>query len=443
MIANKTIKIARTEWDRCTRNGSVRIGNKTLLFHTFAPSLQNGQDVEIYLELLRINPSSLKNAKMMTYRIFDMHKTIVPLLEKVKSKQHTLFDKHQFQHEQDIVESTPMLIDPCMEYTWYTHHTEKLLQIPKLPRELRNLVTTLTSNNIQKQSKKIDKSEEFQRRKSAYEDFWYGLYENPTRLADVVTRMLELQHALGSDIGLPPVPPIHEPKIFDVVKQINRISQAVWAGENCATYLVLTPEIMYNEEQIDVILDYLKNTSSKFIVVKIKNLELDKSSRIRERDMFKKILKTINDIKKSKNDERVFVLLESGLQFYPAMAGGFDVVSTSLRALDKDGMFGRSINSGYGSWYDPKYLVVRSFQEVKKMLEIGNGLPCMCSACSAVKTIGNQNDWNKKRREHYIYSVSHLANEIDNFVARQRIELAVEKLSKSALANFKHMLSFQ
>lgn len=442
MIANKIIEVGKTKWDRCTRNGSVRIGNKNLIFHTFSPLLQSSQDLTTYLEAMKSFPDQLKHAKMMTFRIVESDKTIVQLLEQANSKQLNLFDQHQFPFEKDVVESIPIIIDPCMEYTWYKHHREELSQIPALPKELRNLIINLIRTDKQEQTRKISKVEAFQAQKKIYEDFWHGLLVEPKKLADLVTRMLELQNALGSDIGLPPVPPIYSPKLLEVAKQINKISRAVWAGENCATYLVLTPEIMHSEGQINLILDYLRNADSKFVIIKIKNLELDKVSYVYERDMFKKILETINGIKKYKNDDRVFVLLEAGLQFYPAIAGGFDVVSTSLRALDKDGAFGRYINEGNGGWYDPKYLVVRSFQDVKKMFDLNGGLPCRCPVCTKMKKLVKRNEWNQKRREHYIYSAGYLSEEVSNFVEQQKIELAIEKLSKSALSNFKRMLPF-
>ena len=442
MIANKIIKINKVRWDRCTRNGSVRIGNKILPFHTWSPSLQSAQDTVTYIEALKSYPGELANAKMMTFRLIDSEKTIVPLIEKARSKQLNLHGQHSFQFEKDVVESIPILIDPCMDYTWYKQQREKLSQVSMLPRELKNLVSLLLKIDKQEQTKKFSKSDALQKQKKLYENFWHGLLLEPKKLANVVTRMLELQNAFGADVGLPPVPPIYSPKLLEVAKQINKISKAVWTGENCATYLVLTPEIMHSEEQIKLILDYLKDTDSKFIVVKIKNLELEKVSYVYERDMFKKILETAIGVKKYKDDDRVFVLLEAGLQFYPAMAGGFDVVSTSLRALDKDGAFGRSKNEGNGGWYDPKYLVVRSFQDVKKMFDLNGGLPCQCPVCSKMKKIPKRNEWNQKRREHYIHSASRLSNEISSFVEEQKIELAIEKLSKSALSNFKHLLPF-
>lgn len=442
MIANKVIKIENIQWDRCTRNGSVRIGNKNLPFHTYSPSLQSLQDITIYMDAIKNHPDESTNAKMMTFRLIDADKTVKPLMKKVNSKQLNLHGQYSSQFEKDVVESIPIIVDPCMDYTWYKQHRDKLSQIPALPKELRNLISELIRNDKKEKDKKTSKSEAFQKQKELYEKFWFGLLSDPKKLADVVTRMLELQNAFGADIGIPPVPSIYSPKLLDVAKQINKISKAVWTGENCATYLPFTPEIMHLEEQIKLILEYLKTVDSKFIIIKIKNLELDKATYIYQRDMFKKILETINGIKKYKNDDRVFVLLEAGLQFYPAIAGGFDVVSTSLRALDKDGGFGRNKNEGNGGWYDPRHLVIRPFQDVKKMFDLNGGLPCQCPICKTMKKIPKRDEWNRQRREHYIYSASHLSQEVSKFVGEQRIELAIEKLSKSALSNFKRILPF-
>ncbi|KEQ55903.1 hypothetical protein AAA799E16_01548 [Marine Group I thaumarchaeote SCGC AAA799-E16] len=81
-------------------------------------------------------PDELTNAKMMTFRLIESEKTIVPLMEKANSKQLNLHGQHSFQFEKDVVESIPILLDPCMDYTWYKQHREELSQIPTLPFNL-------------------------------------------------------------------------------------------------------------------------------------------------------------------------------------------------------------------------------------------------------------------------------------------------------------------
>ena len=442
MIANKKIQFEKSKWDRCTRNGSARIGTKSLLYHTFSPLLKSPSDVDVYLKSLKTNSAELKHAKMMIFPLIESHKTIMPLLGKASSKQLNLYGQLSNQFEKDVVESIPIVIDPCMEYTWYKQCRENLSQVARLPKELQTLLSTLLRLDKQLSEKRISKPEYNQKSKNIFEQFWLGLIKDPKKMTNVITRMLDIQNSLGSDIGLPPVPPVYSPELLEVTKLINKISQAIWVGENCATYLVLTPELLYSDVQMKMVIDYLRKTTSKFIVIKIKYLALDKVSYINQREMFKQLMESINGIKQFNNDERIFVMLEAGIQFYPALAGGFDVVSTSMSSLDMDGKFGRSINHGFGSWYDPKFLTIRSFQDVKKLLRLHGVLPCHCPICPNIKEIKKRKEWNNFRRQHYLYTTSALAQEIDNFVDKQKIELVQEKISKSALSNFKRMLPF-
>lgn len=439
MISNKEIKVDNAKWDRCTRNGIVNIGNKRAYCHTFSPLITSNDELTSYFENVILNPSELRLTKMLVFRLIDAENTIEPILQRIH--QRTLYNTST--SEKDIVESTPIVIDPSLDYTWYSRYTEVLSKDQRIPKEIRRLAEKLLKIDTEKEAGKIDRSEAFHQRKRTYEAFWLDLVKDPKKLVDVVTQMLNVQHALGADIGLPPVPVIYSPELFEVAKKINNIAQAVWAGENCATYLILSPECMKMEVFLKQIMEYLKTVKSKVVVLKIKNLELDKVSYVFQRRMFKEMLESINHIKHSSNDEKVFMMLEAGYQMYPALAGGFDFVSTTLRALDKDqGGFGANDAKGFGGWFDPKYLVVRPIRDVRKMLENGNGLPCGCEICRNIAVINNKDDWNRLRRLHYLYTVARFCEELNQYVTSQRMELSVEKLSQSALSNFKKMLPF-
>lgn len=441
MISNKIIKVENPKWDRCSRNGFLRIGTKRAAFHTIAPLIVSYEyDLEPYIDNLKLHPTESTQARMMTFRVIDAEATIKPFLQSVN--QTILVDgKLALPFEKDLIESTPIIIDPCTEYTWYEHFRETLSKHKDLPREIRNLASKLLKIQSDVKAGKISKQLGNEQEKIIYEKFWLDLAKDPKGLVDVVTKMLGLQHALGADIGLPPVPAVYSPELLKVTEKINNIAQAIWVGENCATYVILTPQWMKSEGLIDLLINYLKSVDSKFIVLKIKNLELDKVSYVYQRKMFKKILEAINGIKQNKED-KVFMLLEAGYQMYPAIAGGFDFVSTSLRGLDKDGGgFGDPDNEGRGGFFDPIHLVILPWRDVSKMLKNGR-LSCSCEVCRGVTSIPNKKEWNKIRRMHYMLAVSRLFQDINKFVTDQKMELAIEKLSKSALSNFKTMLPF-
>jgi hypothetical protein len=439
MISNKPLKVENTKWDRCTRNGTFRVGGKRAIFHTIAPLLTNyDYDLVPYLDNLKVHPTESKHARMMTFRLIDAEKTIKPLL--AKTKQTDLSGKLAFQFEKDLLDSTPILLDPNTEYTWYKNNREELVKNTNIPSEIRKFVSQLITIDTKVKKGKLTRTEGYQQEKILYEKFWLDLVKDPKKLSDLVTRMLGLQNAYGADIGLPPVPAVYSPELLKATEIINNMAQAVWVGENCATYIALAPTWLKSEGLMNLLIDYIKSVKSKFIVLKIKNLELDKVSYVYQRKMFKKLLEAINGIKQN-NENKVFMLLEAGYQMYPAIAGGFDFVSTSLRGLDKDGGFGSSDGDGMGGFFDPKHLVIRPWRDVKIMFANG-GLNCGCEICRGITKIPKKNEWNKLRRMHYMLAVSRLFEDINKFVIDQRIELATDKLSKSALSNFKRMLPF-
>ncbi len=439
MISNKRLNVEEPKWDRCTRNGYLRVGTKRVPLHTLAPLITSyDYDFVPYFDNLKQHPSESKHAKMMTFRMFELHKTLKPLLQSIN--QTTLDGELAYAFEKDIIETTPILIDPCMEYTWYSHFRKILSTNKDIPIEIRRLALKLLSIVKKVEEGEITKSEGYVKQKSEYEKFWLGLVKDKKKLSEIVTKILGLQNSLQSDIGLPPVPAVYSSELLEVTIQINKIAQAVWVGENCATYVVLTPHWLKSEELVDLLIKYLKSVESKFIVLKIKNLELDKVTFVYQRRMFKKIMEAINAIKQN-DEEKVFMLLEAGYQMYPAMAGGFDFVSTSLRSLDKDGGGFSSDSEGYGGFFSPKHLVVLPWRDVKIMFT-NDGLTCSCEICRSITSIPSKRDWNKLRRMHYMLAVSRMLEDLNKFVIDQKMELAIEKLSLSELSNFKRMLPF-
>ena len=438
MISNKPLNIEKSEWDRCTRNGSLIIGNKRVLFHTWSPLISSSDDFALYRDILKQHPDKSKYAKMMVFRIFGINNTIKPLLQSIN--QTSLNGQFAYQSDKNIIETTPILIDPCMEYTWYSSFRKALSTNKYIPLEIRRLSSKML--DIEKQMKQgaITKSAGYVKYKIEYEKFWLGLVDDKKKLSEIVTKILGLQNSLQADIGLPPVPAVYSPELLKVTEQINKIAHAIWFGENCAAYVVLTPQWLKDEKLVDLLIQYMKSIKSKFFVLKIKNLELDKVTYVYQRRMFKKILEAINTIKQS-DDEKVFLLLESGYQMYPAIAGGFDFVSTTLKGLDKD-VGGFSPDSeGRGGFFSPKHLVVLPWRDVKVMFNNG-GLKCNCEACYNITNIPPKNTWNRLRKMHYMFVVNGMLGDVNKFVADRKIELAIEKLSLSELSNFKRMLPF-
>ena len=277
-------------------------------------------------------------------------------------------------------------------------------------------------------------------RGDTHNKLWLELSRDDTALSSAVSESLAAQQKLRADIALPPVPAVHDETLLDVSARINRVSQAVWPSNSCADYNILTPEFFSSERSIGALLDYMGSHDTMFNVLKFKNNWLEQVINYPQRLQLKKLLEGINEIK-SNDPDRIFMLLEAGYAMYPAAAGGFDIVSTGLRALDRDGLGFARDAAGYGGYFSPKQLIVLPWSHIKKMLGKA-GLPCGCEICRRITTVPKRDTWNLQRRLHYILSTNRLLGELSLLVEEEKMEMAIQNLSRSEISNFSHTLPY-
>lgn len=441
-IKGEPVKVFNVRPDRCARQCDLVIGRKKVALPVIAPLAITKNDAEVVIDFIKAQPQESLHLQMLVTRLIDSDKTIAPilrLLTHARLGQRDLDGHRAYSDLDQLVRNTPIMIDPCTEYTWYEMYRKELATNPNVPLEIRKLAERIEAYADQAADGKISKTEFNEKQAEEYEKFWLGLLNDEKLLADIVTKMLDIQHGLSADIGLPPVPAVYSLELLEVTKRINHYARHIWSGENCAAYVMVTPEFGEDEDLIKALNTYLEEIENNIIVIKFKNLELHKVSYILQRRLYKSVMETILKIKK-KSKDKVFVLLEAGYQIYPSIAGGFDIVSTSLRGYDKDMKGGRPENEGLGGWFDPKYLVFRSIRDVRLMLKSNsNSLKCSCPVCTSIKTI-NRKEWNTQRRYHYLFALSKIMTDLCSFIDSKRMELARSKLADSALSNFKTML---
>jgi hypothetical protein len=441
-IKGENVRLRNPKRDRCARYGDLEIGKKKAALPVISPMTITKNDFRIMYDFITKEPEESLHLRMCTIRIIDTDKTLRPMLDLAKRAKHqlTLEGEPADKYLEHFIQTVPIIIDPCTEYTWYERFRKELATNRDIPIEIRKLAERIAGFEDQLENGKISKKEFNKHQTEEYENFWLGLLREEKLLADIVTRMLQIEHGLGADIGLPPVPVVYSPKMLEVTKLINRYAPHIWAGQNCAAYIILSPEFINSDAFVDQLIQYLEEIPNKFIVLKFKNLELHKVSYIYPRKMYKRILDAIIKIKHKPKNEKVFILLEAGYQMYPSVAGGFDIVSTSLRGYDKDSKGGNPISEGLGGWFDPKYMVFRGINDVRLMLKDNNNtLKCSCQMCTTMKAI-NRKTWNLERRVHYMFALSRILSELWNYIDSERMELARFKLIDSALGNFKNTL---
>ena len=437
MIKGVPVRVENVRSDRCSRNGRLWIGAKSVPLHAMCPLLTSASlDLRAYLENRIVYPSDTAHASMVVVRHIDRSSVLEPLL--ASAGQTTLDASPAVQSRQDLLSATPLLVDPCTEYTWYAHHREDLANDPNTPIEIRRLARSmqggLPRNKDRTPNPNLDTG-----RRGIYEKFWLGLLRDDSTASSIVSRMLAMQHNWRADVALPPVPAAYDDEVLSVSNKINKIAHAVWPGDNCAHYTILTPDFFANESYIDALADTILSSSAKFNVLKFKNNTLEQVPKVGERDMFKRILEAINEAKSS-DHTRVFALLEAGHAMYPAAAGGLDIVSTKMTGIDYESP-GYARGDGYGSYYSPKDMTVRKWAEVRKMLAKA-GLPCSCEICRKVGPNPTRSEWNLQRRSHYVHSTSRMLADLTRLVDEQKMELAKRNISKSAISNFANSLPY-
>ena len=437
MIAAKQVKIEDQKWDRCSRRGSFRIGDKRALFHTICPLITRATgDWRAYVDGRAIYPHETNHAGMMVFRTFDCDTSLAAMRESLR--QTTLGGLQASRSRSDMIATTPMLIDPSTEYTRYAFRRGELIDDPNTPAAIRRIAKNVDAALSKTRNGNPDSSEAG--RNHPHNKLWLELSRDDTALSSAVSESLASQQKLRADIALPPVPAAHDETILSVSEKINRVSQAVWPSNSCADYNILTPEFFSSERSVGALLDYMGSHDTTFNVLKFKNNWLEQVVNYPQRLQLKKLLEGINEIK-SNDPGRIFMLLEAGYAMYPAAAGGFDIVSTGLRALDRDGRGFARDAAGYGGYFSPKQLIVLPWRHVKKMLE-KSGLPCSCEICRKINAVPKRDAWNLQRRLHYILTTSRLLGELTRLVDEQKIEMAMQNLSRSEISNFSHTLPY-
>lgn len=442
MIKGKPVAVEVKQRDRSSRSGRVWIGAKHMPLHTMCVLItRNRYDRQAYLESRTGHPSDTAHAGMMAVRTIDLGAALSPLRE---SLGQTMLGGATSLSRQDLIGAAPLAVDPSMEYTWYGRHQEKLADDPSTPIEIRRLAHAmherLPSGQRRLSSQGVDLS-----RRELHDNFWLGLLRDDSTAASIVSKALAVQHRWGADIAFPPVPAARDAAMLEVSDKFNRLASAVWTGDSCADYIMLTPEFFGSERNIDALTERMLSLDAKINVLKFKNHALEQVPKIDERVMFKRILGAVNEAK-SADPNRTFALMEAGHAMYPAAAGGFDIVSTGTTGIDYESPgYARPAggdNQAFGHYYSPKHMTTLKWPSVKRLLLSGNGLPCGCEVCRRMKADPSGDEWNLQRRSHYIHCTSRMLVGLTRLVDDQRMELARQYISKSAISNFAEALPY-
>lgn len=220
---------------------------------------------------------------------------------------------------------------------------------------------------------------------------------------------------------------------------MNRVGKATWKDGECLINVILEQACIFNSDFMQEVSSFIDSEDSN-ATIKIKNFNLLRST-MAEKDRYRQFMESLAEIRKRRN--KLTILLEAGPQALPSAVLGFDIVSTSMRALDRGGKFGKSKAKGWGGYYDRKWLIVRSIFEVREMFENnGHKLSCPCPACKPITSLEEitKDFWNASRRKHYLFTMDDLMEELRQHVRNRRIELAFNRINDSELCPLKKLI---
>lgn len=226
---------------------------------------------------------------------------------------------------------------------------------------------------------------------------------------------------------------------------MNDLSRSLWAGRYpCATYFVSDPTILEDTSLMDSQMSYLRsiaptNGDSDVVVFKFKEFNVTHAeSRAAQRTGLGEFLTKIRQLKKE-SPRRLFVLLDAGLQAYPALVAGFDAVVTSFTGhIDKSRFSRAKENKGWGSYFDRRRMIHIGFSKDLELSKL-----CACLACEPVTNLRaiTKDIWNfRVTRPHYALTLNDYASEVKRLVAERNIQEARRILEASDISNLKSLI---
>jgi hypothetical protein len=375
-------------------------------------------------------------------RIFDTLNTLIPKLQKQGQ-----IDISTGQSLEELFvrfnRKNVGIIDPATEYLLYEFHAGKFLRTlrkMRKPKQLDILIEYLEERNAKKEELENDVIAYEAWKKATHKKFWYGLDRDPLERGKFVGDYLDLETMCGSGISIPPVPIIDSEGMLDIALRINRLAGAIAPRTKPhATYLMFQKSVLRNDDLVDKIIAYLKADPTQLTILKVKNLDLWSAGCVRQRESYRKIMDAMYEIRKQ-NPSKLYMALENWFVSFASACYGFNIVSTSMHGFDRDSEYGTNTR---GSWFDPDLMYYVPFEDLGKIVKNnGNHLPCYCSVCKQITDLESveRDDWNMRRREHYVLTMNEYMRMISQAIKDQNIELAIDKLANSEVSRLKTLI---
>jgi hypothetical protein len=434
-------KVSSVDEDRFGWVRQAEFGQRKLSTPVFMSLIKGKTEFDTYIDFM--NTYKVEHLGACIIPIIDAKSTTERKITKLKElkNQNRLFEGGLASNRlENFFEKTLVGIDPYTEYPFYEFDNTLLKMSLSLaiPESLRQLTSDIYKFKL---DNKGDRKAILAYSERKYVKFYLDLKADPASRTAFVRDFVNSESARGASFGIPSGPlVIHKFKdeMFDVLKEFTRISKALWKGE-CLTYLPIEQKCLSDYEFMDKVSDYIEKEDSHF-ALKVKNFDLIRSDSL-TRNSFMKFEERLKIFRKEKN--KLAILFEAGPQAIPCSVFGFDMVSTSMRALDKDGAFGANESKGRGGYFDPTWLLIRRYKEIVQIFKSsGNKLPCSCAVCKSITDLDalTTEFWNTARRKHFLFTMNGLMTEFTLNIKEKRIDLSYDRIVKSELCPLKRII---
>jgi len=441
-MSSTKIQITHYPERKCKFSESMdlTINNKTIVTPTFAPRLKSDGELKVYSTIKSLHAPRHISAQVV--RLLDAGKTVYSTIKRkipLNIVDQTL-DTPPPQSGDNV-----LLIDPALEYLYYTTNMERIANTPFVPRA----VNTYVKNFMVKTKKMIDAKEKGEEvtstqlfRDAEHTNFW-SCVKNDTNMRTKLMRdtfILELK--CRADVLVPPVPLITNSHLLEIAILMNEKSRAFAPAlddekRDCADYFVIKSQLLRNEHIMSTIKEYVSDSDVPLTLFKFKNLNLCEESMALERAAFKSFLMELALVTQH-SEKKAFGLLEAGNQTFPAAFSSFAIVSTGFNLDREDRRKEQKDISPFANRYDPVNMTMQNKETfLTTVKNNGHVIPCDCKVCTENPNVPEHDfiDYNRLAKEHYLLCREQEMREIVDAIEQQESQMGFEKLQRSSLKN--------
>ena len=441
-MSSSRIEITHHPERKCKFSESMdlTINNKKLVTPTFSPRLKSESELKIYSTVRSLYDPQYLSAQVV--RLLDAGRTVYyPKKHKVPLN---IVDQTLSTPPPQSGENV-LLIDPALEYLYYTANMGRIANTPFVPRA----VNTYVKNYMAKEKKIVEAKKKGEEalstqllRDAEHTNFWSCVDKDTNMRTKLMRDTFTLELKCGADVLVPPVPLITNAHLLNIAIMMNEKSRAFAPAlddekRDCADYFIIKSQILKNEHIMSTIKEYVADTETSITLFKFKNLNLCDETLALERAAFKSFLMELALVTQH-SEKKAFGLLEAGNQTFPAAFSSFAIVSTGFNLDREDRRKDQKDISPFTNRYDPTNMTMQNKETFLTVLENNeNTIPCDCSICTTNPDTPRNDfiEYNRLAKEHYLLCREKEMKEIVEAIEKQESQMGFDKIMRSSLKN--------